>query len=71
MVTSKSNVATGTSESACAGTAMLDKRRQMTQRQAHFAGKLGKADLHMHSTYSDGLSQVSRKFCIMCSIIRI
>ncbi len=60
MATSKHNTLTKTSVSACAGTAMLHKRRQMTQKQAHFAGKLGKADLHMHSTYSDGVASIEQ-----------
>ena len=37
---------------------MLKKRRQMTMRQAHSYGKLGRADLHMHSTYSDGIGTI-------------
>jgi predicted metal-dependent phosphoesterase TrpH len=60
MITSKGNVVTNTLESACMGTAMLHKRKQMTQKQAHHAGKLGKADLHMHSTYSDGLGTIEQ-----------
>jgi predicted metal-dependent phosphoesterase TrpH len=43
-----------------AGTAMLRKRRQMTQQQAYHAGKLGRADLHMHSTYSDGIGTIQQ-----------
>jgi predicted metal-dependent phosphoesterase TrpH len=46
--------------SLTAGTAMLKKRRQMTQQQAYHAGKLGRADLHMHSTYSDGLGTIQQ-----------
>src|SRR5258707_611335 len=46
--------------SLTAGTAMLKKRRQMTQQQAYRAGKLGRADLHMHSTYSDGLGTIQQ-----------
>lgn len=42
------------------GTAMLKKRRQMTQQQAYHAGKLGRADLHMHSTYSDGIGTIQQ-----------
>ena len=45
-------------ESKVAGTAMLKKSRQMTPQQAYVAGKLGKADLHMHSTYSDGIGTI-------------
>lgn len=41
-------------------TAMLKKRRQMTAQQAHHAGKLGRADLHMHSTYSDGMGTIQQ-----------
>jgi predicted metal-dependent phosphoesterase TrpH len=46
------------SEPKVAGTAMLKKSRQMTPQQAYVAGKLGKADLHMHSTYSDGIGTI-------------
>ncbi|GAC1384538.1 MAG: CehA/McbA family metallohydrolase [Ktedonobacteraceae bacterium] len=59
MTTSKRNMMNN-SNSACMGTAMLSKRRQMTRQQAHFAGKLGKADLHMHSTYSDGVATLEQ-----------
>jgi predicted metal-dependent phosphoesterase TrpH len=45
---------------ATAGTVMLKKRRQMTQQQAYHAGKPGRADLHMHSTYSDGLGTIQQ-----------
>lgn len=38
----------------------MKKRRQMTPQQAYFAGKLGKADLHMHSTYSDGIATIEQ-----------
>ena len=47
-----------TNETRIAGTAMLKKSRQMTPQQAYVAGKLGKADLHMHSTYSDGIGTI-------------
>lgn len=42
------------------GTATLKKREQMTQHQARHAGKLGRADLHMHSTYSDGIGTIQQ-----------
>ncbi|HEV2583241.1 MAG TPA: PHP-associated domain-containing protein [Ktedonobacteraceae bacterium] len=42
------------------GTAMLKKRRRMTLRQAYTLGKLGRADLHMHSTYSDGIGSIEQ-----------
>ena len=62
MATKKDNLETALSvnERMCQGTAMLRKRRQMTQKQAHHAGKLGRADLHMHSTYSDGLATIEQ-----------
>ena len=62
MATKKDNLETALSENEriCQGTAMLRKRRQMTQEQAHHAGKLGRADLHMHSTYSDGLATIEQ-----------
>src|SRR5579863_10429873 len=59
MITSKSNQATIVTRST-SGTAMLKKRRQMTSQQALTLGKLGKADLHMHSTYSDGVGTIER-----------
>jgi predicted metal-dependent phosphoesterase TrpH len=39
-------------------TSALKKRRKMTLEQATSAGKHGKADLHMHSTYSDGCGTI-------------
>jgi predicted metal-dependent phosphoesterase TrpH len=60
MATSTINSLKRTHEGVCAGTAMLKKRRQMTPGQAQFAGKLGKADLHMHSTYSDGVASIAQ-----------
>lgn len=61
MLTNKSEKSDDTLASrATAGTAMLKKRRQMTQQQAYHAGKPGRADLHMHSTYSDGLGTIQQ-----------
>src|SRR5207249_10329083 len=62
MATKKDNLETALSENEriCQGPAMLRKRRQMTQEQAHHAGKLGRADLHTHSTYSDGLATIEQ-----------
>ncbi len=60
MATSERDQVTSMGEGACIGTAMLKKRRQMTQQQAHYAGKLGRADLHMHSTYSDGVASIEQ-----------
>src|SRR5690348_11086510 len=59
MITSKRNQTTPVSMSTT-GTAMLKKRRQMTLQQALTLGKLGKADLHMHSTYSDGIGTIEQ-----------
>ncbi len=39
---------------------MIQKYKRMTQQQAHYSGKLGRADLHMHSTYSDGLGTIEQ-----------
>ena len=62
MTTSEHSTMTGNPESPCMGTAMLSKRKQMTQQEAHHSGKLGKADLHMHSTYSDGIATIEQIF---------
>ncbi len=45
-------------ERTSTGTAMLKKRSKMTAEQAYRAGKHGKADTHMHSTYSDGCGTI-------------
>jgi predicted metal-dependent phosphoesterase TrpH len=45
-------------ERTSTGTAMLKKQSKMTAEQASQAGKHGKADTHMHSTYSDGCGSV-------------
>lgn len=60
MITSKRNTATQLLETPSQGTAMLKKRRQMTLQQAMQAGKHGKADIHMHSTYSDGSGTIEQ-----------
>lgn len=39
---------------------MLKKRRRMTLLQARALGKVGRADLHMHSTYSDGSGSIEQ-----------
>ncbi len=54
----KDNRAIITGEKASAGTAMLHRRQQMSRHEAYSAGKLGRADLHMHSTYSDGTATI-------------
>jgi predicted metal-dependent phosphoesterase TrpH len=60
MTINKHEKATSANENAPAGTAALRKRRRMTQRQARRSGKLGRADLHMHSTYSDGIATIEQ-----------
>jgi predicted metal-dependent phosphoesterase TrpH len=60
MITSRLGKAIDTSENGSLGTALLKKRRQMTQLQAHDSGMLGRADLHMHSTYSDGIGTIQQ-----------
>jgi predicted metal-dependent phosphoesterase TrpH len=39
---------------------MLKRRRRMTLHQAHALGKASRADLHMHSTYSDGAGSIEQ-----------
>src|SRR5258708_33729175 len=60
MITSRHIGTKSISRPASRGTAMLKKRRQMTQRQALHSGKWGRADLHMHSTYSDGIGTIEQ-----------
>jgi predicted metal-dependent phosphoesterase TrpH len=49
---------TNTTTTPPLGIAMLKKRSKMTSEQAERMGKRGKADLHMHSTYSDGCATI-------------
>jgi predicted metal-dependent phosphoesterase TrpH len=42
------------------GTAMLKNRRRMSMQQAHSSGKPGRADVHMHSTFSDGIGTIEQ-----------
>ena len=63
-------------ENQSQGTVMLEKRRQMTPEQAIDFGKLGCADLHMHSTYSDGLASIEQilehvQHCTRLNVIAI
>src|ERR1700730_12227829 len=60
MARNTDNDMTGLSSNESTGTAMLRKRQQMTQMQAHHFRKLGRADLHMHSTYSDGIGTIEQ-----------
>jgi len=45
-------------KSAIPETAMLKGTDRMTAEQARASGKTGKADLHMHTTYSDGCATI-------------
>ena len=58
METSKRDQAVTRIERTSTGTAMLKKHGKMTAEQAYQAGKHGKADTHMHSTYSDGCGTI-------------
>jgi predicted metal-dependent phosphoesterase TrpH len=59
MITSNRKTETSAHANAISsGTAMLKKRKQMTLDQAYYAGKSGRADVHMHSTYSDGSGSI-------------
>jgi predicted metal-dependent phosphoesterase TrpH len=60
MFTSKSGKTIDASEYTNRGTGSLRKRKQMTQNQAYCSGLLGRADLHIHSTYSDGLGTIQQ-----------
>ena len=60
MTTTRYSNMTDAVESASARTVILKKRRQMTPQQAYYEGKRGKADLHMHSTYSDGSATIAQ-----------
>lgn len=51
-----------TLETLSPGVALLKKTRQMTSQEAQQMGKRGTADLHMHSTYSDGLGTIEQIF---------
>jgi predicted metal-dependent phosphoesterase TrpH len=48
-----------TTSNATPGTSLLRRYSKMTEVQADFMGKTGKADLHMHTTYSDGCATIS------------
>ena len=43
---------------ATPGIVKLKGSRKMTAEHAHFSGKTGRADLHMHTTYSDGCATI-------------
>jgi predicted metal-dependent phosphoesterase TrpH len=58
MIASKLSKAIGIEVGARIAT--LKRSSQMTQRQAHYTGSLGRADLHMHSTYSDGIGTLQQ-----------
>ncbi|HTI13036.1 MAG TPA: PHP-associated domain-containing protein [Dictyobacter sp.] len=58
MVKNTNDQATNLLRDAIPGTSMLKKRHKMTPIQAQEAGKQSKADVHMHSTYSDGCGTI-------------
>ncbi len=59
MITSSRNAETSVhANAASTGTATLKRWKQMTPQQAYHAGKTGRADVHMHSTYSDGCGSI-------------
>ncbi len=60
MSTSKNGNVVDSPENSNRGTGNLKKRKQMTRDQAYYSGLLGKADLHMHSTFSDGLGTIQQ-----------
>ena len=60
MINKKYNKANRISEYTGMGTAMLERQGETTQWQSHQPGKLGRADLHMHSTYSDGSATIEQ-----------
>ena len=60
MIRSKTGKAIEISENGGLRTSLLNKRRQMTLHQAHHSGMVGRADLHMHSTYSDGIDTIQQ-----------
>src|SRR6266576_5532449 len=60
MFTSKNGKAIDAFENTSRGTGSLKKRKRMTQNQAYYSGLSGRADLHMHSTFSDGLGTIQQ-----------
>ncbi len=61
MISNKRNRGTqAIQRNASPGTAMLKQRKKMTPQQAFHTGKHGKADIHMHSTYSDGCATIQQ-----------
>jgi hypothetical protein len=60
MTTSIRDSVTNVPDTGSLATDILKKRKQMTPSQAHLYGKHGKADLHMHSTYSDGSATIEQ-----------
>ena len=44
--------------SAKSGFALLRKNGKMTEELASSIGRTGKADMHMHTTYSDGCATI-------------
>ncbi len=59
-MTNRRKIVTRALRCASLGPAVFAKRQHMTPQEAHYAGKLGKADLHMHSMYSDGIGTIEQ-----------
>ena len=59
MTSNHYNKVTRIPENISVGTPMLKRYRQMTSEVDH-SGKPGRADLHMHSTYSDGIATIEQ-----------
>lgn len=60
MISNKQNRGTQVVYSSSQDTKKRQPLKQMTPQQAFHAGKHGKADIHMHSTYSDGCATIQQ-----------
>lgn len=60
IISKRRNINSIPRQASSKGTAMLKPHAKMTPQEAYYAGKLGKADLHMHSTYSDGTATIEQ-----------
>lgn len=60
MTSNHHNKVTRIPENVSSETPMLKRDRQMTSWEVDHPGKPGRADLHMHSTYSDGIATIKQ-----------
>lgn len=60
MISNKQNRGTRVAHSSSQDIMKRQTLKQMTPQQAFHAGKHGKADIHMHSTYSDGCATIQQ-----------